>query len=411
MSNVIRPLLFGSLALLGLTGGVLILTFAFLRPPAADLAALALFLIISGGLTLLLGMIAARLEWAGLAWSLRTRIFMSSVIATILALANVAFVARLMFLSAHDLALLVALLAFALGTSVVVANILSASVLKSFKEMTEAVARVGSENFEERLPIRSRDEVGKLATAFNDMTERLEASTAKQRELENARRELIASVSHDLRTPLASIRAMVEAINDGVVADQETKSRYLQTIEAESENLSRLIDDLFELSQIDAGVMELHLESASLTDLISDTLGSMSAQAAERRLHLQGSVEGHQAPVVMDAKRVQRVLYNLVQNAIQHTPADGTISILAKDADSEMRVEVCDTGEGIPEAELERVFERFYRSDRARSRYTPGAGLGLSIAKGIVEAHGGRLWVESTLGKGSTFGFALPKPK
>jgi two-component system sensor histidine kinase SaeS len=204
---------------------------------------------------------------------------------------------------------------------------------------------------------------------------------------------------------------MVEAINDGVVADQETKSRYLQTIEAESENLSRLIDDLFELSQIDAGVMELHLESASLTDLISDTLGSMSAQAAERRLHLQGSVEDHQAPVVMDAKRVQRVLYNLVQNAIQHTPADGTISILAKDADSEMRVEVCDTGEGIPEAELERVFERFYRSDRARSRYTPGAGLGLSIAKGIVEAHGGRLWVESTLGKGSTFGFALPKPK
>ena len=152
---------------------------------------------------------------------------------------------------------------------------------------------------------------------------------------------------------------------------------------------------------------ELHI--SSISDLISDTLESMSAQATARGLRLTGTVDGELSPVVMDAQRVQRVLYNLVQNSIRHTPADGTICIRAKDVGIEVQVEVSDTGEGIPEEELRHLFQGLYRSARSRTRDSVGAGLGLNIAKGIVEAHGGRIWAESSVGTGSTFAFVLPK--
>ena len=260
-----------------------------------------------------------------------------------------------------------------------------------------------------RVSTQARDEVGELATAFNAMADRLEASFGRERELEQARRELVSAVSHDLRTPLGSIRAMVESMNDGVVTDEETVSRYLRTTLTEVETLSQLVNDLFDLSQMDAGVMELHMEATSLQDLISDTLESMSVQAMAHNLSLQGAVDAELLQVMVDTRRVQRVLYNLVQNAIRHTPPDGTIYVRARDFGTEVQVEVTDTGEGIPEEELQRLFERSYRADWSRSRESGGAGLGLSIAKGIVEAHGGRIWVASEVGRGSTFSFTLPK--
>ncbi len=190
---------------------------------------------------------------------------------------------------------------------------------------------MSSGSLETRAPVQSHDEVGELAIAFNAMAAQLQTSFERERDLEQARRELISSVSHDLRTPLASIRAMVESMTDGVVTDSETVQRYLHTTLTEVENLSQLVNDLFELSQIDAGALELHLEAASLQDLISDTLESMSAQAAARNLSLNGTVDGGALQVTMDTLRVQRVLYNLVQNSIRHTPPDGTISIRARD--------------------------------------------------------------------------------
>lgn len=411
MRHLGRTLVLGFLVLLGMTGLVLLVVALLLDPPPGDLAALTVFLILSGGLTITLGLGLARLGWPRWTGSLRARLLLTAVLTAVLGLANVGFTAFLMFLSPHDLALLAGLLGFALGMSIFVAITLSSSTTRSFHQMVDAVNRITAGDLSTRVPVRSRDEVGKLASAFNHMVERLEEGFTRERELEQARKELISSVSHDLRTPLASIRAMVESINDGVVRDPATVRRYLHTIETEVENLSQLINDLFELSQMDAGALELHLESSSLTDLISDTLESMSAQAraAGKHLNLKGSVDGEVPSVVMDARRVQRVLYNLVQNALRHTPPDGAIYILARDAGTEVQVEVSDTGEGIPDEELSRIFDRFYRSERSRSRDTGGAGLGLSIAQGIVEAHGGRLWVKSALGKGSTFGFALPK--
>jgi two-component system sensor histidine kinase SaeS len=411
MSHFSRALAYGILALVGLTTLVLLAIAVLAGPPSRDLTAIGAFLLISGGLTLGLGLGLAYLGWPNWAGSLRVRLLISSALTAVLALANIGFTAFLMFISAHDLAILVGLLGFALGMSLFVAIVLSSSITRSFRHVVEAVTQLSAGNLSTRVPVHSNDEVGRLASAFNHMAERMEESFIRERDMEQARREFIGSVSHDLRTPLASIRAMVESINDGVVTEQDTVKRYLKTIEAEVENLSQLINDLFELSQMDAGILKLQLETSSLTDLISDTLESMSAQAnaGGKRLHLKGSMDGEVSPVVMDPRRVQRVLYNLVQNAIRYTPSDGAIHILARDVGSEIQVEVTDTGEGIPQEELPRIFDRFYRPEQSRSRDSGGTGLGLSIAKSIIEAHGGRLWVESAVGQGSTFGFALPK--
>src|SRR5918996_2829513 len=411
MSHLGRALVLGFLVLIGMTGLVLLAVALFLNPPPGDLVALTVFLLLSGGLTIVLGLGIAHLGWPGWTGSLRARLLLTSMLTAFLGLANVGFTAFLMFLSPHDLVLLTGLLGFALGMSIFVAISLSSSTTHSFHQLVGAVNQISAGDLTARVPLHSQDEVGKLASIFNHMVERLEESFTRERELEQARKELMASVSHDLRTPLASIRAMVESINDGVVTDPATVKRYLKTLEVEVENLSQLINDLFELSQMDAGVLKLEFETSSLTDLISDTLESMSAQATARgrNLHLKGTVEGEVAHVMMDPRRVQRVLYNLVQNAIRYTPSDGSVHILARDTGTEVQVEVKDTGEGIPAEELSRIFDRFYRTEQSRSRDSGGSGLGLSIAKGIVEAHGGGLWGESAIGQGSTFGFALPK--
>jgi signal transduction histidine kinase len=293
--------------------------------------------------------------------------------------------------------------------SIFVAYTSSEPTARVMSEFVNAVREINTGSLDKRVPVRANDEVGELAAAFNEMVERLQGSFDRERELESARKELFGAVSHDLRTPLASIRAMIESINDGVVSDEETTKRYLKTIQSEVENLSRLISDLFELSQIDAGILALHVESSSIQDLISDTLESMAAQAAERRLRLEGQVDEDISPVSMDSQRVQRVLYNLVQNAIRHTPTDGSISIRAVDIGEAVEVQVADTGEGIRDRDVPKIFERAYRADPARQRDSGGAGLGLSIARGIIEAHGGRIWVETRPGHGSVFSFTLPK--
>ena len=398
----------GAATLVGLTALVLFFTKVLLDPPKGDLLAMAGFLLISGGASVLVGMAPALWELPRWVRSMRVRLALLCGLTAVLALANVGFTGFLMFLSPHDLALLAALLGFSLGMSMFVAFAFSQSTTRSIREVVEAVRRMNSGSLDTRVATPSRDEIGELATALNSMAERLEASFIRERELEQARKDLVRTVSHDLRTPLASIRAMVESINDGVVTDEETVRRYLRSTQSEVEKLSQLINNLFELAQMDAGALELHLETSSLQDLLSDTLESMSAQALSRKLTLKGAVDEELSPVVMDPQRVQRVLYNLVQNALRHTPPDGTIFIRATDAGTEVQIDVIDTGEGIPGNALPQLFQRTHRPDDSQLRGAGGA-LGLSIAKGIVEAHGGRIWVQSSVGEGSTFSFTLPK--
>jgi two-component system sensor histidine kinase SaeS len=394
------------IALLGLEVGIAAIV---LQPKASDLLALAAFLLISGGITLGLSIFIARSGLPSWIHSIRTQLLLVSVLVALLVVINIGFASYLMFISTHDLGLLIGLIVFSLGLSVIASLYLSKPTSRNIYEVISAVREINAGNLQANVPVTSRDEVGELAIAFKAMVQRLQESLSRERNLEKPRRELIEAVSHDLRTPLSSVRLMIESINDGVVTDDATVKRYLRTIQAEIENLSQLVNDLFELSQIDAGLLKLHTDSVSLQQLIPATLEMMNAEAASHNLTLKDEIDRELPPVTIDARRVQRVLYNLVQNAIRHTPADGSIHIEAKDAGDVVEIDVTDTGEGIPPEDLPKVFERSYRSERSRSREAGGAGLGLSIAKGIIEAHGGHIWVNSEVGRGSIFSFTLPK--
>jgi signal transduction histidine kinase len=245
------------------------------------------------------------------------------------------------------------------------------------------------------------------------MAARLEAAFARQRELEEARQNLIASVSHDLRTPLASLRVMVEAIADGVARDPATVDRYIRAMERETISLGRLIDDLFEMARLDTTGPALRLAPSPVQRVVAETVEAMGAQAARQQIALRVAAPDDLPPVLIDPDGVQRVVYNLVQNALRHTPADGSVIVEVLDRGLEVQVNVRDTGEGIPAADLPLVFDRFYRGDRARQRdatgASTGAGLGLAIARRLVESHGGRIWVAQPPDGGSVFSFTLPK--
>jgi signal transduction histidine kinase len=220
---------------------------------------------------------------------------------------------------------------------------------------------------------------------------RLAMEERSRGEIEEARRQLVAAASHDLRTPLASLRLLVESIDDGV-ATGETRDRYLKEIRTHVAVLSDLIDDLFELSRIEAGDISWTLHQVELHDLIGDTVAAMRAPADERGVSIAAELPPGELLASANAEKVQRVLFNLIQNAIRHTPADGSVTVRARMAGSGVEVEVADDGEGVPAGDGERVFEAFYRSDAARGE--DGAGLGLAISRAIVEAHGGKIWLE-----------------
>ncbi len=220
---------------------------------------------------------------------------------------------------------------------------------------------------------------------------RLAMEERSRRQIEDARRQMVAAVSHDLRTPLASLRLLVEAIDDGVV-EGETRERYLREMRTHVETLTALIDDLFELSRIEAGEISWTMERIDLGSLIDGTVASMRGPAEARGVVLAAELPAAGLAANANAEKVQRVLLNLIQNAIRHTPADGSVTVRARTAPDGIEVEVADDGEGIPAGEGERVFEAFYRGDESRS--DDGAGLGLAISRAIVEAHGGKIWLE-----------------
>jgi signal transduction histidine kinase len=390
-----------------------VLTVAFaallLRPPDKDLLLLALFLPISGATSLGLGLLFLASYRGSLLRGMRGRMLAALVLAAGIVFINVGFTGYLMFLSSHDLELMTLLMLFSLGLATYFAFVVTDAFNSALADLLSGVRTMGEGALDTRVEIHSGDELEDLANAFNIMASRLEESAASQRDLEAARRQLIAAVSHDLRTPLATMRVMIESINDGVVTDVDTIQRYHGTMQAEISYLTRLIDDLFELSQIDSGLLELRPERSNIADLVSDTLEALRPQAEQRLLSLYGEVDGPLPTVLLDVPRMQRVLYNLVQNSLRHTPPQGSIWIRAIDSGPDVAISVEDTGEGVDSAELPHIFERFYRGNKARTRDTAGSGLGLTIAKGIVELHGGRIWAESTLHHGASFIFTVPK--
>ncbi|MBI3964797.1 MAG: HAMP domain-containing protein [Chloroflexi bacterium] len=377
-------------------------------PPPSDLQLLALFLFLSGGVSLILGSLAAYLAQSGVLPSLWLKFTAISGLSTCIVLVNVLLTAYLMFISPHDLGLLLLLLAFSAGLALLFATLVARSLSVSAVRLAVTASRLAGDDLTARAEVRGNDEIAQLARALNVMAERLGDAFSQRRDLERARRDLVVAVSHDLRTPLATIRAMVEALADGVVSDQETVDRYLGAIGSETRRLAGLIDDLFELSQLDTGAVKLQLDTCSVGDLISDTLEGTRALASERGITVCGEIDDSLPMIVGDARKIERVLVNLVQNAIRHTAAGGSVVLEARARNASVDITVADDGEGIAATDLPRVFDRFYRGEKSRSREHGGAGLGLAIARGIVEAHGGQIWVESAVGEGTRFTFSLP---
>jgi two-component system, OmpR family, phosphate regulon sensor histidine kinase PhoR len=229
------------------------------------------------------------------------------------------------------------------------------------------------------------------------------------RQLENTRREFVANVSHELRTPLSIIKGFVETLLDGAKNDPETTTHFLQTIEKHTNRLTYLIEDLLTISRLESGQIVMNLQPVELREEVARVLDDLQTRAAEKKVTLDNLVPAGLGARA-DADRLQQVLFNLIENAIKYGRNAGHVSIGAKArSESEVEIWVRDDGPGIPPESRERVFERFYRVDRARSAETGGTGLGLSIVKHIVQAHGGEAGVNSEPGKGTTFFFTLPK--
>ena len=380
-----------------------------MSPPSNEIGLMALFLGITAFVSALVGYVAYRWGWVNSSPTLRWTLLGGYALASVLTFFNVWFSAELMFASEHDLLLATVLLVFAGGIAMILGYYLSSTVTERINLLKEAAEKLARGDLQTRVPVSGRDEVAALSTAFNQMAEQLQVADQKQRELESLRRDLIAWVGHDLQTPLTSMRAILEALYDEVVDEPEMIKRYLRTAQRDVMSLSALIDDLFQMSQLDAGGFPLHRARASLSDLVSDTLESFSQLARQQSIELVGEVEPNVDPVSMDTQAIGRVFNNLISNALRHTPSGGQVRVHARRTGLGVEVTVRDTGEGIRAEDLPRVFERFYRGDASRSRHRgTGAGLGLAIARGIVHAHGGDVQVTSELGKGTQFTFYIP---
>jgi signal transduction histidine kinase len=379
-----------------------------MSPPSNELGLMALFLAITALASALAGYAAYRFGWVNRSPALRWTLLSGYALASILTFFNVWFSAELMFASEHDLLLAIVLLVFAGGIAMILGYFLSSTLTERIDLLKGAAEKLARGDLQTRVPVDGRDEVASLSSTFNQMAEQLQAADQKQRELDTLRRDLVAWASHDLQTPLTSMRAVLEALSDGVVDEPEMVKRYLATAQRDVMSLSALIDDLFQMSQLDAGGFPLHRLPASLSDLVSDTLESFSQLAKQQEISLEGEVESDVDPVLMDTQAIGRVLNNLISNAIRHTPARGRISVWVRRATSGVEVTVSDTGEGVHARDIPHIFERFYRGEKSRNRGTGGAGLGLAIAHSIVHAHGGDIQVESQPGKGTQFTFHLP---
>ncbi|MDP2916867.1 MAG: ATP-binding protein [Dehalococcoidia bacterium] len=286
----------------------------------------------------------------------------------------------------------------AVAIALVITFFLSRRILTPVRALTTASRRLGQGDFSQRVQINDKSELGEMAHTFNSMASELERA-------EELKRNMVADVAHELRTPLSNIRGYLEAIRDGVI---KPDPGVISSLDEEAAMLSRLVDDLQELSLAEAGELQLICQPEDIAMLINKALSAVRIPASSKGLSVSDDLPDSLPPVNVDRHRIGQVLRNLLENAVAHTGKGGSITVSAGRQDNQVEVSVADTGEGIPDEDLPKIFERFYRVDKSRARATGGSGLGLTIAKRLVEAHGGKIEVKSELGKGSTFSFTVP---
>jgi signal transduction histidine kinase len=326
-----------------------------------------------------------RLQLAGLA-----------LLAVGLPLAAVYLSGAVMFDSSHDLAVLGVAVASSTA-ALAAALLLGGAIARPLERLRGTAARLAHGDLAARAPESGPAESRELAAVFNEMAGNIER-------LFDARRELVAWASHDLRTPLASLQAMLEAVEDGLVEPD----RYVPAMREQVEGLSALVDDLFELARIDAGAVTLELSDEQPAWLVAACLRGVEAEAESRQVRLEMRIADGVPRVRCAPEKVERVLYNLLVNALRHTPSDGSVAVFVEPSGGDVRISVEDTGAGLERETASRMFERFWRKDQARARGNGGSGLGLAIARGLVEAHGGRIWAESGRAGGARVSFTLP---
>jgi len=369
-----------------------------MRPTAADRSTLALLFLSAAAVTALLGFLLSRL--AARFRSLAHAVLVVSVGALVVVGAAVTVAAQLMFLSSHDLRLVLIVVGFGLLLGGILAVAVSRPLNRDLQRLSAAAERVTAGDLSTRTLLDRTDEVGMLATAMDTMISRLDESEQNRLKLEETRRSFIAAIGHDLRTPLTSLRAALEALQDGMAPDPD---RYLATMGNDLTHLNGLVDDLFLLSRIEADQLDLDLEPVDLADA---TIEAMTPVARHRDIELHLEATTH-VRVLAGELELARVMRNLLDNSIRHAPDGSRVTVrVAAETDSAI-VQLTDQGPGFP-GDID-VFETFVRGDSARARATGGAGLGLAIAKGLVEAHHGTIWIDP--GPGGRIAFRMPLAK
>jgi signal transduction histidine kinase len=338
--------------------------------------------------------------------SVRWRLVAVGGLAVLVSLVNLGVLTMLMSVSHHDATLVAILLVYSVGAGIAAALVLARTWASAVERLAQGAGSLADGDLSHRIGrLGAGPELDTLAATLDETASKLERSLARERAGEARRKDLITAVSHDLRTPLASLRAMGEAISDGVVDDPPTLHRYVGEMRRSIESLSLLVDDLFELVQIDAGAIEAESERVRLAEVVESAMETCGPQASAKGLTVQATIDG--AGECLCSPRLVRVLQNLLQNAIRHTPADGTVRMEARRGAGGLELIVADSGEGIPPESLAQVFEPFWRGDVARS--SSGSGLGLALAKRIVESLGGQIRVQSEPTQGSRFAVVLPE--
>ena len=315
-------------------------------------------------------------------------------------------VGLLMVISDHAVLLVSAIVVGAGVLAAIGAGLFSAQIVGDVERIRCGLEEVGAGAREIVIRTAAHDELHRLAESANSMIEQLASEERARSQSDDARRRLVAAVSHDLRTPMTSLRLLSDAIGDDLV-DGDQRRAYQDRMRIHIDALGALIDDLFELSRLEAGDIGWSLEKVSLGPLVGETVEAMRVQAEAKRISVTADLPARLSPARANPEKLQRVLFNLIQNAIRHTPADGSVVVHAELTPEGVEIEVADTGEGVAAAERQQVFEAFYRGAGQASRTETGAGLGLAVSRAIVEAHGGRIWLADS-STGTRVRFRLP---